>query len=182
MSVNEVRLKKASTAFQVLGGVGDSSSSTGSAPSGQAGGAASASAASQTFRLGDEDHTLGNALRHVLMQDSQVDFAAYSVPHPSEPAVQIRVQTSAAVAAVAKNAGIKGDSAPPPPPAAIDRLKTACQTLSEQCNIVLDAWEEQFPDVREDRIRMDRILLEEDGEIMAVGAADHDDDAREMED
>ena len=38
-------------------------------------------------------HTLGNALRHVLLQNSNIGFAGYSVPHPSEPVVHVRVQT-----------------------------------------------------------------------------------------
>ncbi|CAN0209296.1 unnamed protein product, partial [Hapterophycus canaliculatus] len=41
----------------------------------------------------DEDHTLGNALRHVLMENKEVDFCGYSVPHPSEPKMNLRLQT-----------------------------------------------------------------------------------------
>ena len=37
----------------------------------------------RTFIFRDEDHTLGNSLRHVLMRHSDTDFAGYSVPHPS---------------------------------------------------------------------------------------------------
>ena len=44
----------------------------------------------------DEDHTLGNALRHVLMQNDEVDFCGYSVPHPSEPKMNLRLQTTGA--------------------------------------------------------------------------------------
>ncbi|KAI8363389.1 DNA-directed RNA polymerase [Mortierella sp. GBAus27b] len=47
-----------------------------------------------TFRLIDEDHTLGNALRWTLMKNAEVDFASYSIPHPSEPATNLRIQTS----------------------------------------------------------------------------------------
>lgn len=42
----------------------------------------------------DEDHTLGNALRHVLMENKEVDFCGYSVPHPSEPKMNLRLQTT----------------------------------------------------------------------------------------
>ena len=49
MSVNEGFLPKADKAFEVLDG---------------------ASEASRTYVFGDEDHTLGNVLRHVLMQRS----------------------------------------------------------------------------------------------------------------
>ncbi|KAF8942350.1 RNA polymerase subunit AC19 [Haplosporangium gracile] len=47
-----------------------------------------------TFCLQDEDHTLGNALRWTLMKNPEVDFASYSIPHPSEARTNIRVQTS----------------------------------------------------------------------------------------
>ena len=40
---------------------------------------------SSTFVFGNEDHTLGNSLRHVLMQREEVEFCGYSVPHPYEP-------------------------------------------------------------------------------------------------
>jgi len=45
--------------------------------------------------FGDEDHTLGNSLRHVLMGRKETRFCGYSVPHPSEPKMNIRLQTSA---------------------------------------------------------------------------------------
>ena len=47
---------------------------------------------SATFIFGNEDHTLGNALRHVLSQNASVDFVGYSVPHPYEPKMNIRLQ------------------------------------------------------------------------------------------
>ncbi|EGB03493.1 hypothetical protein AURANDRAFT_17769, partial [Aureococcus anophagefferens] len=47
-----------------------------------------------TFVFRDEDHTLGNALRHVLMRQRDTDFAGYSVPHPSEPLMNVRLQTT----------------------------------------------------------------------------------------
>lgn len=48
---------------------------------------------SATFVLTDEDHTLGNALRYMLMRNPDVSFCGYTVPHPSEAKVHIRVQT-----------------------------------------------------------------------------------------
>jgi len=48
---------------------------------------------SKTFIFGNEDHTLGNSLRHVLMQSPKVDFCGYSVPHPYEPKMNMRLQT-----------------------------------------------------------------------------------------
>lgn len=47
-----------------------------------------------TFSLMDEDHTLGNSLRYVLNHDPRVEFCGYTVPHPSENRVNIRIQTT----------------------------------------------------------------------------------------
>lgn len=45
-----------------------------------------------TFCLFNEDHTIGNALRYILMKNSNVEFCGYSIPHPSEPKVHLRIQ------------------------------------------------------------------------------------------
>ena len=123
MSVNEVKLKPAPVAFQVRG---------------------TGPATSRTFAIGDEDHTIGNATRHILMQDARVNFAGYSVPHPSEPVVHIRVQT-------------KTDSGC----TAVDALKDACQTLHKQCSEVVARLEDLLPEVKEDRLRTEELLLQD---------------------
>jgi DNA-directed RNA polymerase I and III subunit RPAC2 len=51
------------------------------------------SSTNATFIFGNEDHTLGNALRHILIQKSETEFCGYSVPHPYEPKMNIRLQT-----------------------------------------------------------------------------------------
>eukprot|EP01139_Manchomonas_bermudensis_P024464 Amastigsp_a842696_1114.p1 type:complete len:152 gc:universal Amastigsp_a842696_1114:41-496(+) len=40
----------------------------------------------------NEDHTLGNLLRFLLIRQDGVEAAMYSVPHPSEPYLHVRVQ------------------------------------------------------------------------------------------
>ena len=45
-----------------------------------------------TFVFGNEDHTLGNALRYCLMQQKETEFCGYSVPHPYEPKMNVRLQ------------------------------------------------------------------------------------------
>lgn len=40
-----------------------------------------------------EDHTVGNPLRHVLMQNPKVSTAGYSIPHPLEPKMLLHVQS-----------------------------------------------------------------------------------------
>ncbi|XP_063880482.1 DNA-directed RNA polymerases I and III subunit RPAC2-like isoform X2 [Scylla paramamosain] len=47
----------------------------------------------RTFVINDEDHTLGNALKHIIMQDPAVEFCGYTVPHPMERKIHVRVQT-----------------------------------------------------------------------------------------
>jgi hypothetical protein len=48
----------------------------------------------KTFTLKDEDHTIGNAVRYMLNKNPQVSLAGYSVPHPMETSVNVRVQTT----------------------------------------------------------------------------------------
>ncbi|TPX51799.1 DNA-directed RNA polymerase [Synchytrium endobioticum] len=46
-----------------------------------------------TFVILQEDHTLGNPLRHIILKNPAVEFCAYTVPHPSEAKIHIRIQT-----------------------------------------------------------------------------------------
>ena len=46
-----------------------------------------------TFQFHSEDHTLGNALRWVLAKNPDVEFVGYTMPHPSEPLMNVRLQT-----------------------------------------------------------------------------------------
>lgn len=139
MSVNEVKIKRAPTDFELRGTGPDTS---------------------RTFVLGDEDHTLGNALRHVLINDARVDFAGYCVPHPSEPVVHIRVQTNTNIQ---PNEEEEKDGLQPL--SAIEALKEACTTLSDQCDLVLAKLEEALPEVKEDRERMEQLEEEEGGDF-----------------
>ena len=45
------------------------------------------------FVIEREDHTLGNMVRCQLLEDDNVLFGGYRVPHPLEPAIQVKVQT-----------------------------------------------------------------------------------------
>ncbi|KLO14045.1 RBP11-like subunits of RNA polymerase [Schizopora paradoxa] len=53
---------------------------------------ASADLSAATYRIYDESHTMGNALRWMLMKNPKVEFCGYSAPHPSENAIQLRIQ------------------------------------------------------------------------------------------
>ena len=153
MSVNEVKIRRAPSAFELRG---------------------TGPPTSRTFVLGDEDHTLGNALRHVLINDARVDFCGYCVPHPSEPVVHVRVQCRN------DNNNDNGSSSScidpdaPAPLTAIEALKEACQTLSDQCDLVLEKLEEAAPEVAEDRIRMEEAAREEDQDIDEDEGAEYD--------
>lgn len=152
MSVNEVKLKKSKTEFEVRG-TGDPSS--------------------RTFAIGDEDHTLGNALRHVLMNNANIGFAGYSVPHPSEPVVHIRVQTL-------PRKKVENGVTTTSQMTAIEALKDAALTLQDTCDFLIDEVEKMIPDVKEDRIRIEQFAEsnwleeEEDGEGMHDGDENYD--------
>ncbi|KAF3925641.1 hypothetical protein ABW21_db0207673 [Orbilia brochopaga] len=59
-----------------------------------------------SFQFENEDHTLGNALRWIIMKNPQVEFCGYSIPHPSETKMNMRIQTYGDI--TAKDALIKG--------------------------------------------------------------------------
>lgn len=72
MSVNDHRTPPTTEIFQVLQGLDPKSA---------------------TFIFGNQDHTLGNSLRYILAQNKETDFVGYSVPHPYEPKMNLRLQT-----------------------------------------------------------------------------------------
>ncbi|XP_031561711.1 DNA-directed RNA polymerases I and III subunit RPAC2-like [Actinia tenebrosa] len=47
-----------------------------------------------TFVMHEEDHTLGNSLRYIVMKNPNVKFCGYTVPHPSENKINFRIQTN----------------------------------------------------------------------------------------
>jgi DNA-directed RNA polymerases I and III subunit RPAC2 len=55
---------------------------------------------SATFVIYGEDHTLGNTLRHIIMNNPEVDFCGYTMPHPSEEKIHIRIQTKGKITAI----------------------------------------------------------------------------------
>ena len=49
----------------------------------------------RTFVFKNEGHTLGNALRAVILQNPEVIFCGYTLPHPAEDQMHLRIQTVA---------------------------------------------------------------------------------------
>ena len=65
----------------------------------------------------NHDHTLGNVVRHQLLQDSRVRFAGYKKPHPLEEKSEIKVHTDGTV---------KPDEA----------VRDSCNKLNEQLELL----------------------------------------------
>ena len=63
-------------------------------------------ASCRTFVFKGEGHTLGNALRAVILQNPEVIFCGYSLPHPAEDQMHVRIQTSEGIDA--QDALLKG--------------------------------------------------------------------------
>ncbi|CCD17721.1 hypothetical protein, unlikely [Trypanosoma congolense IL3000] len=77
------------------------------------------SAATVTFS--HEDHTLGNPLRYVLMQDPDVTSAGYAIPHPLEAKMQLHVQSNVYV---------------------VDAVVKGLERLAEICEVTLRNFED----------------------------------------
>ncbi|KAF5528179.1 DNA-directed RNA polymerases I and III subunit RPAC2 [Colletotrichum aenigma] len=60
-----------------------------------------------SFEFVDEGHTLGNALRYIIMKNPDVEFCAYAIPHPSEAKMNLRIQTYDGTAVAALQKGLK---------------------------------------------------------------------------
>jgi DNA-directed RNA polymerases I and III subunit RPAC2 len=60
---------------------------------------ASPSPNAHTFQVRDEDHTLANPLRYILLTNPAVVFCGYAIAHPSDPFFSLRVQTDGSVGA-----------------------------------------------------------------------------------
>ncbi|KAL7754166.1 RNA polymerase subunit AC19 [Sorochytrium milnesiophthora] len=47
-----------------------------------------------TYRIENEDHTLGNALKYMLTKNPNVEFCGYDIPHPTATFINLRIQTN----------------------------------------------------------------------------------------
>ena len=77
---------------------------------------------SKTFVFRGEDHTLGNALRYTLMRDPDTEFCGYTVPHPSEEYMHMRLQTK-------------------PNRSADEVLVNGAATLKEMCQHIMETYD-----------------------------------------
>ena len=81
----------------------------------------------RTFVFKGETHTLGNALRAVILQNPSVVFCAYSMPHPAEDQMLLRIQT------------VDGYTAQ-------DALRKGLQDLKEMCQATKDVFNKAMDD------------------------------------
>ncbi|KAL4999053.1 DNA-directed RNA polymerase I and III 14 KDA polypeptide [Aspergillus recurvatus] len=72
-----------------------------------------------SFQFEGEGHTLGNALRYAIMKNPEVEFCGYTIPHPSESKMNIRIQTYDSTTAV-------------------EALEKGLDTLMDLCDVVTD--------------------------------------------
>ncbi|KAI6043978.1 DNA-directed RNA polymerase [Pisolithus marmoratus] len=73
-----------------------------------------------TYQIFDETHTIGNALRWMIMKNPKVQFCGYSVPHPSENLIQLRIQMFDGLSSL--NALLE----------ALDNLDGVCESVEER--------------------------------------------------
>lgn len=78
-----------------------------------------------TFAIEDEDHTLANSLRFFLNKNPRVNFCGYSMPHPSEELVNLRIQSV-------------GGTTP------TQALQTACHDLKEVAQHIKQKFKEEL--------------------------------------
>ncbi|KAL1742287.1 DNA-directed RNA polymerase [Schizophyllum fasciatum] len=82
---------------------------------------AEANLSAATYQIYDESHTLGNALRWMIMKNPKVEFCGYSAPHPSENVINVRIQMYDDLSS-------------------LDALLTALDGLDDVCQAIDDAY------------------------------------------
>lgn len=75
-----------------------------------------------SFQIAHEDHTLGNALRYFINKNPDVEFCGYTIPHPSEALMNLRIQTWEDTGTTAFDALRKG----------LEDLMEACDVVTEK--------------------------------------------------
>ncbi|XP_051514595.1 DNA-directed RNA polymerases I and III subunit RPAC2 isoform X6 [Myxocyprinus asiaticus] len=83
-----------------------------------------------TFVLHEEDHTLGNSLRYMIMKSQEVEFCGYSITHPSESKINFRIQTRGGLPAS-------------------EPLRNGLNNLTEVCKHVLHTFETRMKDFKD---------------------------------
>ncbi|XP_069505058.1 DNA-directed RNA polymerases I and III subunit RPAC2-like [Ambystoma mexicanum] len=87
-----------------------------------------------TFVLHEEDHTLGNSLRYMIMKNPEVEFCGYCITHPSESKINFRIQTRGGIPAVE------------PFRRGLNELIDVCQHVLNTFQVSMKEYKEQNPD------------------------------------
>ncbi|XP_033821247.1 DNA-directed RNA polymerases I and III subunit RPAC2-like [Periophthalmus magnuspinnatus] len=83
-----------------------------------------------TFVMHEEDHTLGNSLRYMIMKNPEVDFCGYTITHPSETKINFRIQTRGNIPAT-------------------EAFRQGLTDLSEGCQHVLNTFQARVNEFKE---------------------------------
>uniref|UniRef100_G3UI60 DNA-directed RNA polymerases I and III subunit RPAC2 n=1 Tax=Loxodonta africana TaxID=9785 RepID=G3UI60_LOXAF len=89
-----------------------------------------------TFVLHEEDHTLGNSLRYMIMKNPEVEFCGYTTTHPSESKINLRIQTRGGLPAV-------------------ELFQRGLNELMSVCQHVLDKFEASIKDYKDQKVPKD---------------------------
>ncbi|KAJ5180281.1 hypothetical protein N7492_003491 [Penicillium capsulatum] len=84
-----------------------------------------------SFQFDGEGHTMGNALRYSIMKNPAVEFCGYTIPHPSDAKMHLRIQTTDSTTALA--ALEKG----------FDDLMDLCDVVTEKFTDARDQFNEE---------------------------------------
>ncbi|EED12461.1 DNA-directed RNA polymerase I and III 14 KDA polypeptide [Talaromyces stipitatus ATCC 10500] len=87
-----------------------------------------------SFQFKEEGHTLGNALRYVIMKNPAVEFCGYTIPHPSEAKMNLRIQTYENTTAI--EALEKG----------LDDLMDLCDVVTDKFTVARDSFNAERAD------------------------------------
>lgn len=98
----------------------------------------------QTFVLHNEDHTIGNSLRYMIMKNVDVEYCGYSVRHPSENKINLRIQTRSKPAS--------------------EVLKKALLDLQKVCNHGLETFRSSVSEFKEKQSDEGDVTMDSDDE------------------
>nr|SVE70832.1 EOG090X0LBP [Daphnia similis] len=88
----------------------------------------------KTFIFKGEGHTLGNALRTLILKNPDVIFCGYTIPHPSENKLHLRIETKEM--------------------SAVDALREGLEQLQSLSDYVLETFETAVSDFKSKQMEM----------------------------
>lgn len=83
-----------------------------------------------TFVFDNEGHTLGNVLKSIICRYPDVQFVGYTVPHPADTKMHLRIQAT-------KHAR------------AVDLLRRGLADLEKVCDHTIDTFENAYQEYQE---------------------------------